>query len=83
MKQLYGLDMEQTQYSKLLDDLPPIDIVVTMGCNVQCPFFPCLHREDWGLSDPSGEDDAAFQETIRIIRDKILDLRARIETGTL
>ncbi|KAF5035434.1 Protein ArsC [anaerobic digester metagenome] len=49
MKQLYEIDMEKTQYSKLLADIPPVDIVVTMGCNVQCPFLPCKHQEDWAL----------------------------------
>ena len=48
IKQLYGIDMEQTQYSKLLNELPPVDIVITMGCNVACPYLPCKHREDWG-----------------------------------
>ena len=45
MKELYGIDMEQTQRSKLLEDIPPVDVVVTMGCNVTCPFLPCKHRE--------------------------------------
>lgn len=80
-KQLYGIDMEQTQRSKLLEELPPIDIVVTMGCNVQCPSLPCKHREDWGLEDPSGKDDAAFIETISLIESKILNLKKRIQKG--
>lgn len=83
MKQLYGIDMEQTQRSKLLSDIPPVDIVITMGCNVQCPFLSCNHREDWGLDDPSGMDDVAFLETIELIRDKILELSERIKSGAL
>lgn len=55
MKRLYGIDMEQTQCSKRLDDLPPVDIVVTMGCNVACPHLPCRHREDWGGGGPHRE----------------------------
>ncbi len=82
IKQLYGIDMEQTQHSKLLEDIPPVDIVVTMGCNVQCPFLPCKHREDWGLNDPSGMEDKVFLETIALIQDKILDLRKRIKDKT-
>ena len=74
MKQLYGIDMEQTQYSKLLSDIPPVDIVVTMGCNVQCPFLPCKQREDWGLDDPTGKDDQEFIKTIRLIESKITEL---------
>ena len=52
MKQLHGIDMEETQRSKLLAELPPVDIVVTMGCNVSCPTLPCRHREDWGSKIP-------------------------------
>ena len=78
MKQLYGIDMEETQYSKLLADIPPVDVVITMGCNVQCPFLPCSHREDWGLEDPSGKEDEAFLETIRLIEEKLLDLKSRL-----
>ena len=78
MKQIHGIDMEKTQYSKLLSDIPPVDVVITMGCNVNCPFLPCSHREDWGLEDPSGKSDEAFLETIRRIEEKILDLKTRI-----
>ena len=78
MKEVHGIDMEATQYSKLLSDIPPVDVVVTMGCNVQCPFLPCYHREDWGLEDPSGKSDEAFLETIRLIEEKIMDLRNRL-----
>lgn len=81
MKQLYNIDMEQTQRSKLLAHIPPVDIVVTMGCNVQCPFLACKHREDWGLDDPSGKSDAAFEQTIQTIEKKILDLKERIKIG--
>ena len=78
MKQVHGIDMEKTQRSKLLSQIPAVDVVITMGCNVQCPFLPCSHREDWGLVDPSGKDDAAFLETIRLIEEKILDLKSRL-----
>ena len=79
MKQLHGIDMEATQHSKLLSDIPAVDVVITMGCNVQCPFLPCSHREDWGLEDPSGKPDAAFVETIRKIEEKILQLRRQLQ----
>ena len=74
MKQIHGIDMEATQYSKLLSDM-----VITMGCNVHCPFLPCSHREDWGLEDPSGKSDEAFLATIRLIEEKVLDLRERMK----
>ena len=79
MKQMHGIDMEAAQHSKLLCEIPEVDVVITMGCNVQCPALPCSHREDWGLEDPSGKDDSAFLETIRIIEEKITDLKKRLE----
>ncbi len=75
MKQLYGIDMEKTQYSKLLSDIPAVDIVVTMGCNVDCPHLPCNHREDWGLEDPTGKKDEEYLHVIRMIEHKILELK--------
>ena len=81
MKQVHGIDMEKTQHSKLLTELPEIDVVVTMGCNVQCPQLPCAHREDWGLDDPTGQPDEEFLDTIRQIEEKILDLKRRIAGG--
>ena len=78
MKRVHDIYMEATQYSKLLTDIPEVDVVITMGCNVQCPFLPCSHREDWGLEDPTGKDDDAFLETIRLIEEKIIDLKSRI-----
>lgn len=83
MKEHYGIDMEQTQYSKLVSQLPPVDIVVTMGCNVNCPHLPCQHREDWGLEDPSGKGDEAFEATISAIEEKVLNLKKRIAQGQL
>ena len=78
IKELYGIDMNQTQRSKLLSDIPEVDIVVTMGCNVNCPYLPCKHREDWGLEDPTGQTDEAFIETIHQIEEKILQLKKKL-----
>ena len=60
MKEMYQINMEETQYSKLLSEIPEVDIVITMGCNVKCPAIPCKYREDWGLNDPTGKNDAEF-----------------------
>ncbi|WP_312106973.1 arsenate reductase ArsC [Lachnoclostridium sp.] len=83
MKDLHGIDMNETQKSKLLSDIPKVDIVVTMGCNVNCPYLPCIHREDWGLEDPSGKSDDEFIKTARMIEDKIIDLKKRILEGEI
>ena len=78
MKQLYGIDMEATQRSKLLADIPPVDVVITMGCNVQCPFLPCKRREDWGLEDPTGKPDDEFIAVIKTIEAKIIVLKSEL-----
>ena len=82
MKELYHIDMEaEGQRSKLLSELPPVDGVVTMGCNVQCPVLPCKWREDWGLDDPTGKPDEAFLKTIQLIEEKIRGLKERLKGG--
>lgn len=79
MKAKYGIDMEREQYSKLLSDIPPVDVVITMGCNVSCPFLPCKLREDWGLEDPTGKRDEFFLEIINKIEQKVLELKEKIK----
>ncbi|MEA4895503.1 MAG: arsenate reductase ArsC [Oscillospiraceae bacterium] len=74
MKQLYGIDMEQSQRPKLLEEIPSVDVVVTMGCNVECPYLPCKRREDWGLSDPTCQSDQEVLAVIRTIESKISEL---------
>lgn len=78
IKELYGMDMNKTQRSKLINDIPPVDVVVTMGCNVSCPYLPCKHREDWGLDDPTGKHKEEFIKTAKTIEQKVLDLKQRI-----
>ena len=78
IKELYHVDMNVTQKSKLLSDIPAVDVVITMGCNVNCPFLPCKHREDWGLEDPTGKDKSEFRKTAKLIEEKVTDLKNRI-----
>lgn len=78
-----GVDMELTQRPKLLREIPEVDIVITMGCNVSCPTLPCKHREDWGLEDPSGKNDEEFIYTRDKIKEKVEDLVSRIKNGQI
>jgi arsenate reductase len=78
-----GIDMSN-HTSKLLSDIPEkLDILITMGCGVECPYVPTNHREDWGLEDPSGGPKSGFEETRDIIRDKVLDLIQRVREGKI
>ena len=82
MKEI-GIDMELIQFPKLLSAIPQVDIVITMGCNVECPTLPCVHREDWGLIDPSGKSDEDFRHTRDLIKVKVENLVQRIHKGEL
>lgn len=83
MKSVYGIDMEATQHSKVLEDIPKVDIVIKMGCNVICPYLESQHEEDWGLDDPSGHPDSVFLETMAKIDAKIKDLKERLMNGEI
>ena len=76
MKEMYGIDMEKTQYSKTISDIPKPDIAISMGCNVGCPFIGREFDDDWGLEDPTGKSDEEFIAVIRQIEKKIKELIA-------
>ncbi len=79
IKDLYDIDMNETQKSKLLSDIPPVDIVIKMGCNVVCPYLPAKHIEDWGLEDPTGKSDDEFIKVAKTIEMKVKELREKIK----
>lgn len=79
IKELYGVDINESQRSKLLSEIPPVDIVITMGCDVSCPYVPSQHREDWGLADPTGKPKVAFIQTAKRIEEHIILLKSRVE----
>ncbi len=83
MKKIYNIDMEKTQYSKLITELPEVDVVIKMGCNVICPFLPSRYEDDWGLDDPTGKSEEEFKFIISEIDKKIKELSEKIKEGNL
>ena len=81
MKVLYGIDMEQTQYSKTFDQIPEPDIAISMGCDVGCPYIGRAFDDNWGLTDPTGKSDEVFQDTISQIEKQILLLKTQLQGG--
>lgn len=79
IKDLYNMDMNKSQYSKLIDDIPEVDIVVRMGCHVVCPKLSSNYEEDWGLEDPTGKGEEEFKKTALLIEEKVKDLAERIQ----
>ncbi|WP_411374184.1 arsenate reductase ArsC [Arthrobacter sp. MPF02] len=68
-----GIDMS-AEVPKILttEAVKDSDVVITMGCGDECPYFPGKRYEDWVLEDPAGKG----VESVRPIRDEI---RTRIE----
>ena len=80
VKEIYAIDIEETQKPKLLDDIPEVDYLITMGCNVVCPILPyTVKKDDWGLEDPSGKNDQEFIKTIKEIESKVRKLIEEVE----
>ena len=75
MKELYGIDMEANgQCSKLVTDIPDVDIAISMGCNVGCPYIGRTFDDNWGLEDPTGKSDEDFKLVIQQIEQNIWEL---------
>ena len=83
IEDLYNVNMNKTQKSKLLSDIPEIDIAIKMGCNVVCPYLKANHTEDWGLEDPTGKSDEEFINIAKTIEAKVKDLAERIKNNNL
>lgn len=83
IKDIYNIDMNETQKSKLLSDIPKVDIVIKMGCNVVCPYLPAKHIEDWGLEDPTNKSYDEFMKTAKDIEAKVKDLARRINNNEI
>ena len=68
-----GIDITR-EAPKLLTEsaVREADVVITMGCGDECPFFPGKRYEDWVLDDPAGQGI----EMVRGVRDEI---RRRVE----
>lgn len=78
IQDLYNVNMNKTQKSKLLSDIPEIDIAIKMGCNVVCPYLKANHTEDWGLEDPTGNEEKIISCALEIER-KVKELAIRIK----
>lgn len=65
---------------KLTDDaVQASDVVITMGCGDECPYYPGKRYLDWQLDDPAGQP----VETVRAIRDRIDGLVQQLATELL
>ncbi|MGM0421138.1 MAG: arsenate reductase ArsC [Bacillota bacterium] len=76
-----GIDISD-QKPKFLEKIPSkLDVLITMGCNVECPYIPNKYRADWGLDDPVGEPLEVFRETRDIIEEKVKGLKQKVKNA--
>ena len=79
MREIYGIDMEANgQCSKLISEIPEVDIAISMGCNVGCPFIGRSFDDNWGLEDPTGKSDEEFKLVIEEIEKRVFELKERL-----
>lgn len=78
MKDMYQIDMEQDQYSKLVQDILQVDIAISMGCNVTCPYIGKDFDDYWNLDDPTGKSDDEFIKVIQEIEKRIKMLEGMV-----
>ncbi|MBM7517641.1 arsenate reductase ArsC [Nocardioides nitrophenolicus] len=77
-----GVDIGARQPKVLTDAaVRQADVVVTMGCGDECPFFPGKRYEDWVLDDPAGQDLAAVRPIRDEIRRRVTALVADLDRG--
>jgi len=74
LKKILGIQMTDKQRPKTISELPPVDIVVTMGCGISCPYLPCKRRVVWDIPDPKGMSDQKYIDVITLIEDKVKEL---------
>ena len=74
-----GIDITAEQPKVLTtDSVQASDVVITMGCGDECPYFPGKRYEDWVLDDPAGQDIDAVRPIRDAIKHRITDLIASL-----
>ncbi|MCL2492340.1 MAG: arsenate reductase ArsC [Coriobacteriia bacterium] len=71
---LFGIVMDDDYRPKLIEETLPVDLIVTMGCDVACPATVSKGREDWKLTDPTGGSIQVFEASAKDIYEHVLGL---------
>ncbi len=74
-----GIDLSDRRPTRLTDSMAGrADVVVTMGCGDECPYFPGKRYLDWDLPDPKDQEEEAVRATrdeiARRVRDLVVEL---------
>jgi arsenate reductase len=75
-----GIDLGDRRPRQLGDeDAEWADVVVTMGCGDECPYFPSKRYLDWDLPDPQGQSLDAVRATRDEIAHRVAVLAASLD----
>jgi len=77
-----GIDITHVK-PKGFNDLPDLkfDYLITMGCEVECPFLPGAKRIEWQIPDPKGKGIEEFRRVREIISKEVQKLLSQIENS--
>lgn len=77
-----GIDLTQASPRRLMTEaVQAADVVVTMGCGDECPYFPGKRYLDWVLDDPAGQPLAVVRRIRDEIRGRVVALLAELEVA--
>lgn len=77
-----GIDLRGATPQKLTRELAQeAEMLITMGCEDDCPYIPGLRRDDWPLPDPKGQGIDSVRKTREEIQARVLALLARENLG--
>ena len=63
----------------MINEIPQVDLLISMGCNVGCPYVGKEFDDNWQIFDDStGKDDQKFIKVIHEIEEKILKLKEEL-----
>ncbi len=81
MKELgYDLKTHRSKSLEQVKEFAPFDVVVTMGCGDACPWMPAKQFIDWEIPDPREMKEEQFNEVRDLIKEKVKDLLALLQT---
>ena len=71
-----------SHFPKNIKEIPTeVDVLITMGCEVECPYMPSKLRENWGIDDPIGKPVEEYRKIRDIIEGKVKNLISYIKNN--
>ncbi len=79
IKVLKEMGIDWNGHPKRISEIGKPDIIVTMGCGVECPNIPGIKVVEWNIPDPKGKDIRVYRQVVELIKEKILELKKSLK----